>query len=85
MEGQQGGNVDDCAAAREGEVGGLREHVRAHVAAESEDRGEVYLEHGLPVVVGELVCWVALLDAAAVEEDVDSVAVGEDGGDQGGD
>ena len=47
----------------------------ADVAAESEDRGEVDLEDGLPVVVWELVRWVSLLDAAAVEQDVDSVAV----------
>jgi hypothetical protein len=38
------------------------------------------LEDGGPVVVGELVGRVAPLDAAAVEQDVDSVAVAEDGG-----
>ena len=47
----------------------------ADVAAECEDGCEVYLEDGLPVVVWELVRWVSLLDAAAVEQDVDSVAV----------
>lgn len=57
----------------------------AYVAAELEDGGEVYLEHGVPVGVGELVRWVPLLNAAAVEQDVDSVAVGEDGGDELGD
>jgi hypothetical protein len=62
----------------------LGEHVCANVAAQGEDGCEVYLEHGGPVVVGELVGWVPFLDPAAVEEDVDFVAVGEDGGDEGG-
>lgn len=54
--------------------------MRADVAAEREHAGEVYLQHGVPVGVGELVRWVPLLDAAAVEQDVDSVAVGENFG-----
>lgn len=57
--------------------------MRADVAAEGEDRGEVDLQHGFPVVGGELVRRVAPLDAAAVDEDVDSVRVGEDAGDEG--
>lgn len=39
----------------------------------------------MPVIIGKLVCWVPLLNTAAVEQDVDSVAVFEDGGDKGGD
>ena len=57
--------------------------MRADVAAELEHGGEVYLEDGGPVGVREEVGWVPPLDAAAVEEDVDSVAVGEDGGGEG--
>lgn len=57
----------------------------ADVAAEGEDGGEVYLEDGLPVFVRELVRRVPLLDAAAVEEDVDCVAVFENLGDKRGD
>lgn len=62
----------------------------ADVAAEGEDGGEVDLQHGVPVGGGEEVGRVPLLDAAAVEEDVDvGVRVGvdergEDGGDGGG-
>jgi hypothetical protein len=40
--------------------------VCAYVAAECEDGGEIYLENGLPVFVGELVGGMALLDAAAI-------------------
>ena len=47
----------------------------ADVAAEREDAREVHLEHGVPVAVWELVRGVPLLDSAAVEQDVDSVAV----------
>jgi hypothetical protein len=43
------------------------------------------LKDGIPVLVWELVCWMPLLDAAAVEQDVDSVTVGENGGYQGAD
>lgn len=59
--------------------------MRSYVSAEREDRGEVYLKNGHPVIVGELVGGVASLDAAAVEQDVDSVAVLDDFGDEGGD
>lgn len=57
----------------------------ADIAAEREYGCEVYLEDVLPVCVGELVGWMARLDTAAVEQDVDSVAVGEDGRDERGD
>lgn len=59
----------------------------ANVAAEGEDGGEVYLQHGVPVFGGEEVGGVAALDAAAIEEDGDAeVGVrGEDGGEEGGD
>lgn len=55
----------------------------AHVAAQCEDGGQVDLQHGVPVGVRELVGWVPLLDTAAIEQNVDSVAVGEDLGGQG--
>jgi hypothetical protein len=59
--------------------------VCADVAAEREYGCEVHLQDVLPVCIGELVGWVPRLDAAAVEQDVDSVAVGEDGRDERGD
>jgi hypothetical protein len=59
--------------------------VCADVTAQREDGGQVDLQYGLPVSVGKLVRGVALLDPAAVEQDVDAVAVGEDGGDERGD
>lgn len=51
----------------------------ADVAAELENRGQVDLQYILPVLVRELVCWVSLLDAAAVQQDVDSMPVRKDG------
>lgn len=51
----------------------------AEVAAESEDGGEVGLEHGVPVGGGEDGGGVAALDAGAVEED-GGVVGGEDCG-----
>lgn len=57
----------------------------AHISAESEHRIEVYIQHFIPVVVGELVSGVAALDAAAVEQDVDLVAVCDDFFDEGRD
>lgn len=78
LEGQEGGEVDDAAAAA-GDGGGLeREHVGADVAAEREDGVEVYLHDGVEVGVGELVARVTALQARAVDEDGDLVAVGED-------
>jgi len=59
--------------------------VGADVTAEGEDAGEVYLEDSLPVFVGELMGGVSSLDSAAVQQDVDLVAVFEDCGDEGGD
>jgi hypothetical protein len=41
--------------------------VRAHVAAEREDAVEVDLEDLVEVGVGELLAWVAALDACAVD------------------
>jgi hypothetical protein len=52
--------------------------VRADIAAEGEDCAEVDLEYFVPVVVGELVRGVAALDTAAVQKDVNVVAVFED-------
>jgi len=59
-------------------IGFATQHVRADFAAESEDCAEVDLEHFVPVVVGELVGGVTALDATAVQEDIDIVAVFED-------
>lgn len=58
---------------------GAREHMRADVAAEGEDGGEVGLEDEVPVGVGEGGGGVAALDPGAVEED-GGVVGGEDGG-----
>lgn len=57
----------------------------AHVAAEREDGRQVDLQDFVPVGRGELVGWVSALDAGAVEQDVDRVAVVQDLGDEGGD
>lgn len=47
----------------------------AYVAGECENCGKVYLENSLPVIIWELMGWVAALDSTAIEEDVDSMAV----------
>jgi len=57
--------------------------VRAHVSAECEDGAQVDLQHFVPVLVWEFVGGMPSLYAAAVEEDVDVVAVGEDFGYEG--
>lgn len=59
--------------------------MRAYIARELEYRGQVDLEYGFPVVVWKLVCRVAPLNSAAVEQDVYPVAVFEDSGEQRGD
>ena len=78
MEGEETRDIDYAAAALQRQIRGLAEHVRPDVAAQREDGRQVYLQHGVPIAVRELVCGVALLDAAAVEQDVDSVSVGQD-------
>lgn len=50
----------------------------ANFAAKSEDSAEVHLQDFVPVLVRELVRGVSSLNAAAVEQDVDAVAVLED-------
>jgi hypothetical protein len=59
--------------------------VRSHVAAEGEDGVEVDLDYLIEVGVGERLAWVSALDAGAVDQDADLVAVCEDFGDEGGD
>jgi hypothetical protein len=59
--------------------------VGADVAAECEHCAEIDLEDGLPVVIWELVGRMATLYAGAVEQDLDSVAVLQYLGDEGGD
>ena len=59
--------------------------MRANVTAEGEDGGEVNLQDLGPVRVGELVRGVAALNAAAVKQDVNGVAVCENCRDEGGD
>jgi hypothetical protein len=58
--------------------------VCAHVSAQSKHRIEVYVQHFVPVGIWELVGGMASLDAAAVEQDVDLMAVGDDLLDQSG-
>lgn len=53
MEGEEGGDVDDGAAAAQG-VGLSGQKVGAEIAAESKDTGEVDLEHLLIVVMSVL-------------------------------
>ena len=55
--------------------------MRAYVPAESEDGAQVDLQHCVPVVEGEFVGGVPALDAGAVEQDRDLVAVAGDLGD----
>jgi hypothetical protein len=52
--------------------------VRADFAAEGEYCAEVDLKHFVPVDVGKLMGRMAALDATAVQEDIDIVAVFED-------
>lgn len=59
--------------------------MRAYISSELEDRGQVDLQHCFPVVVWKLVCRVAPLDSAAVEQNVYPVAVFEDNGEEGSD
>jgi hypothetical protein len=77
LETQQRRDIDDGTSAAVS-VWLACEHVCADFAAEGEDCAEVDLQHFVPVVVGELVRRVAALDAAAVEENMDNVAVFED-------
>lgn len=58
--------------------------MRAYISAECKDRVQVDVQDFIPVVVGELVCGVSSLDAAAVEQNVDLVAVRDDFLDEGG-
>lgn len=64
---------------------GQLEHVRGNIAAQGKGRVEVDLDDFVKVRVGKGFGRVAALDAGAVDEDADLVAVGEDAGDEGGD
>jgi hypothetical protein len=55
-----------------------------HISAKRKYRVEVYVEHFIPILIGELVGWMASLNSSAVEQDVDFVAVGDNFFDQGG-
>lgn len=59
--------------------------MRGDVAAERKGCVEVDLDDFVEVGVGESFGGVAALDAGAVDEDADLVAVGEDARDEGGD
>lgn len=59
--------------------------MRGHIAAQGEGRVEVDLDDFVEVAVRESFRRVAALDAGAVDEDTDLVAVGEDARDEGGD
>jgi hypothetical protein len=59
--------------------------VCADIATKGKHAGKIDLQDGLPIVVGKLVSWMSLLDATAVEEDVNSVSVLENFRNQGGD
>lgn len=59
--------------------------MRGDVAAQRKGRVEVDLQDLGEIAVGELFGRVAALDAGAVDEEADLVAVGEDPGDEGGD
>lgn len=54
----------------------------AYIAAECENSVEIYLQNEVPVAVWELVGWMSRLYAGAIQEDVDSVVVSEDLGDE---
>jgi hypothetical protein len=59
-------------------IGLATQHVCADFAAESEDCAQVDLKHFVPVIVGKLVGRMTALNATAVQENVDIVAVFED-------
>ena len=59
--------------------------MRTNVAAEREDGAEVNLQDVVPIRGGELVGRMTPLDASAVDEDVDGMVVGENGGNERGD
>jgi len=59
--------------------------MRAYIPTQCEDRREINLQHGLPVLVWKLVRGMPLLYPAAVEQDVDSVSVIENLGHERGD
>lgn len=82
LERQQTCHIDDATPST-GNVGIAREHVCADVATQGEDGREIDLQDFGPVVVRELVGRMATLDAAAVEQDVNLVTVGEDLGNEG--
>lgn len=50
----------------------------ADVAAECKHRRQVHLEYGVPIIIWKLVRWMALLNTATIEQDVDSMAICED-------
>lgn len=56
----------------------------ACVAGEGEDRGEVHLQDFVEVGIGEGGAGVPALDAGAVHQDADRMAVGENLRDEGG-
>jgi hypothetical protein len=56
--------------------------MRANVTAECKDRRQIDLKHRLPILIWELMCWMPLLDATTVEQDVNSVPIFEDAGDE---
>ena len=66
-EGLHGGDVDDLAIS-------LLQHLPARQLAQLKGGGEVDLQHGVPVLHGELLAGVAALDAGAVDQDVDLAA-----------
>lgn len=59
--------------------------MRGDVAAQGKGRVEVHLQNLSKVGVGERLGGVAALDAGAVDQEADLVAVGEDAGDEGRD
>lgn len=83
---QEAAKVDDAAPSAQVRFEGREvQHVRGDVAAQREGRVEVDLQDLGKVGVGEGLGGVAPLDAGAVDQQADLVAVGEDGGHQGGD
>lgn len=56
-------------------VGLAREHMCPNLAAERKYRAEIDLQNLIPVVIRELVRGMAALDSAAVEQNIDLLAI----------
>lgn len=85
LEGQEGAEVNDAPLSARGAVFGQLEHMGGDIAAQGKRGVEVDLDHLVEVTIGELLARVTALDARAVDQDADLVALAQDTRDQAGD